>query len=66
MKRSEPEHLIRATAAVTSQYEIVVVGSQSILGAVPDAPDELLQSRKADCYPLRHPELADIILPGTA
>lgn len=61
MKRRELEHLIRAAAAVTDQYEIVVVGSQSILGAVPDAPDILLQSREADCYPLHHPELADVI-----
>jgi len=30
----------------------VVVSSQSILGAVPDAPEVLLQSREADCYPL--------------
>lgn len=45
MKRSELEHLIRAAAAITNQYEIVVVGSQSILGAFPDAPDSLLLSR---------------------
>ena len=36
MQRHELEHLIRAAAAITNQYEIVVVGSQSILGAVPD------------------------------
>ena len=50
MKRRELEHLIRAAAAVTDQYEIVVIGSQSVLGAVPDAPEVLLQSREADCY----------------
>jgi len=50
MKRRELEHLIRAAAAVTDQYEIVVVGSQSILGAVPDAPAVLLQLREADCF----------------
>jgi hypothetical protein len=61
MKRRELEHLIRAAAAVTDQYEIVVVGSQSILGAVPDAPEVLLQSREADCYPLHRPDLADVI-----
>ena len=61
MKRSELEHLIRAAAAVTDQYEIVVVGSQSVLGAVPDAPEVLLQSREADCYPLHRPDLADVI-----
>lgn len=61
MKRRELEHLIRAAAAVTDQYEIVVVGSQSVLGAVPDAPAVLLQSREADCYPLHRPDLADVI-----
>ena len=61
MKRRDLEHLIRAAAAVTDEYEIVVIGSQSILGAVPNAPDELLRSMEADLYPLHRPELADLI-----
>ena len=61
MKRSELEHLIRSAAAITDQYEIVVIGSQSILGALPDAPDDLLRSMEADLYPLNAPELADLI-----
>lgn len=61
MRRSELEHLIRAAAAITDQYEIVVIGSQSILGAVPDAPAALLQSMEADLYPLHRPDLADLI-----
>lgn len=61
MKRVELEHLIRAAAAITDQYEIMVVGSQSILGAVPNAPEALLFSMEADLYPLHHPELADLI-----
>lgn len=61
MKRSDLEHLIRAAAAVTNEYEIVIVGSQSILGAMPDAPESLLLSREADMYPLRNPQLADVI-----
>ncbi|HSI58793.1 MAG TPA: hypothetical protein VLA16_14640 [Ideonella sp.] len=56
MNRQELEHLIRAAAAITNEYEIVVVGSQSILGAAPDAPAFLLQSMEADMYPLHHPE----------
>ena len=35
MTREELEHIIRASADVTDQYEFVIVGSQSILGAVP-------------------------------
>lgn len=61
MRRHELEHLIRAAAAVTNEYEIVVIGSQSILGAVADPPAALLQSMEADCYPLKQPELADLI-----
>lgn len=61
MKRRDLEHLIRAAAAITNEYEIMIVGSQSILGAVPQAPDSLLQSIEADMYPLNRPELADLI-----
>ncbi|MDO5625428.1 MAG: hypothetical protein Q4G71_12165 [Pseudomonadota bacterium] len=61
MRRHELEHLIRAAAAITNAYEIVVVDSQSILGAVPEPPPVLLQSMEADCYPLHSPELADLI-----
>lgn len=61
MRRSQLEHLIRAAAAITNEYEIVVIGSQAILGAVPDAPDVLLRSMEADLYPLHRPDLADLI-----
>ncbi len=61
MQRHELEHLIRAAAAITDQYEIMIIGSQSILGAFPSAPEFLLQSMEADCYPLHRPDLADLI-----
>ncbi len=61
MQRKELEHLIRAAAAITNQYEFVIIGSQSILGAQPYAPAALLQSMEADFYPLNDPELADLI-----
>ena len=61
MRRNELEHLIRAAAAVTNQYEIVIVGSQSILGAVPTPPLSLAESMEADVYPLQRPDLADLI-----
>ena len=35
MTREELEHIIRASGDITDQYEFVIVGSQSILGAVP-------------------------------
>lgn len=61
MRRSDLEHLIRAAAAITNQDEIVIVGSQAILGAVPDADPSLLLSMEADVFPLRRPEMADLI-----
>jgi uncharacterized nucleotidyltransferase DUF6036 len=61
MKRSELEHLIRAAGSIADDTEIVVVGSQSILGQFPDAPGSLLVSAEADVFPLNHPELADLI-----
>jgi hypothetical protein len=39
----------------------VVIGSQSILGAVDTPPGECLVSMGADIYPLHAPELADLI-----
>jgi hypothetical protein len=59
--RDQLEHLIRAAAAVTDQYELVIVGSQSILGACPGAPDALVRSMEADIYPMHRPDLADLI-----
>ena len=61
MRRTELEHLIRAASAITDQYELVIIGSQSLLGAVPEPPSSLTESMEADVYPLHHPELADLI-----
>jgi hypothetical protein len=61
MRRAELEHVIRAAAAVAEDEEIVVIGSQAILGQFHDAPDSLLVSREADVYPRNHPERSDEI-----
>jgi hypothetical protein len=61
LRRAELEHVLRAAAAVAEDEEIVVVGSQAILGQFPDAPESLLVSREADVYPRNHPERADEI-----
>jgi hypothetical protein len=61
MKRSELEHLIRAAGSIADDTDIVVIGSQAILGQFPDAPAALLVSAEADIFPLNHPELADLI-----
>jgi hypothetical protein len=61
MTRAQLEHVIRASAAIAGVRDIVVIGSQAILGAFPSAPPELLVSREADVYPLEHPERGDLI-----
>jgi hypothetical protein len=61
MKRSELEHLIRAAGSIADDTEIVIIGSQSVLGQFPDAPALLLVSAEADVFPLNHPDLSDLI-----
>ncbi len=61
MKRSELEHLIRAAGSIAGDPQIVVIGSQSILGQFPEAPEALLFSAEADLFPLNHPERSDLI-----
>ncbi len=58
MNRQQFDHVIRAAAAVVEEEDIVVIGSQSILGPEPDAPKALLRSMEADVYPKLHPERA--------
>jgi hypothetical protein len=59
MKRSELEHLIRAAGRIAGDREIVVIGSQSVLGQFPDAPPVLRRSMEGDLYQKSKPELAD-------
>ena len=61
MTRSELEHIIRAAGEVSGEDEIVIVGSQAILGQFPDAPESLRASIEADLYPKNAPQLAEEI-----
>jgi hypothetical protein len=61
MTREQLEHIIRAAAMIADDREIVIIGSQAVLGQFPNAPAELLESVDADLYPLHHPERADLI-----
>ena len=58
MMREELEHIIRASRDITDQYEFMIVGSQSMLGPVPNPEEVFTVSMEADIYPLRAPELA--------
>lgn len=61
MTRKQLEHLLRAAAEIAADDEIVVIGSQAILGQFPDAPASMRVSVEADLFPLNHPERADLI-----
>ncbi len=61
MKRGDLEHIIRAAADIADDDEIVVIGSQAILGQYPEAPPELCVSVEADVYPKNRPDRADLI-----
>jgi hypothetical protein len=61
MKRHELEHVIRAAASISGDSEIVVIGSQAILGQFPDAPPEMCVSNEADVYPLNQPDRWELI-----
>ena len=50
MKRDDLEHVLRAAGAITGVSTWVIVGSQAILGAVANAPEELLVSQEVDLY----------------
>ena len=61
MTRSELEHVIRAAGAIADDREIVIIGSQSVLGQFPQAPTALLASMEADVFPRNRPERANLI-----
>lgn len=61
MQRHELEHLIRAAARITDEYEFIVVGSQSILGSLDRPPAECVLSNEADIFPMNSEEKADLI-----
>ncbi len=61
MQRAQLEHIIRAASAITGVAQVVIVGSQAVLGQFPDAPAELLASIEADLFTFRSPDDANLI-----
>jgi hypothetical protein len=57
VNRDEFEHVLRSAANVVDD-EIVVAGSQAVLGQFPDAPASLLRSHEVDVFPKNAPERA--------
>ena len=64
MNRQEFEHIIKACANATDGHEFLIIGSQAILGSVPDAPRELRMSMELDVCPLPFTESAAAIIDG--
>jgi Nucleotidyltransferase of unknown function (DUF6036) len=61
MTSAQLEHLIRAASQISGDDELIIIGSQAVLGQYPRAPDVLLVSVEADLFPKNKPELADLI-----
>jgi hypothetical protein len=64
LRKSDFDHVIAAASDLTGGSEIVVIGSQAIVGVIPEPPEELTRSLEADIYPLQNRELA-IEIEGT-
>jgi hypothetical protein len=58
VRREDLVHVVAAAAQIVGESEFVVVGSQAILGAHPEAPATLLRSQEADIYPRHSPDRA--------
>lgn len=51
MNRQELEHALRAAGRIIDESQFIIIGSQSILGAHPDAPAKMLFSMEIDLIP---------------
>lgn len=58
MRKENFDHVIAAAVEISGEREIVVIGSQAILGSVEEPPEVLLESMEVDVFPLRDPEKA--------
>ena len=61
MNREQLEHILRAAGAITGRNEWVIIGSQAVLGAVPDAPPEITVSEELDLYAPGDEHASDLI-----
>jgi hypothetical protein len=59
--RYELEHAIRAACDLANDTEVIIFGSQAILGQFPDAPSALRQSAEADIAPKHAVDKIDLI-----
>jgi hypothetical protein len=51
MNRAQLEHALRAVGTLAKDKDLIVFGSQAILGLVPKPPKSCLHSKEVDIYP---------------
>ena len=61
MRVSHLEHIIRAAGSIAGDDEIIVLGSSSVLSQIPDIPEDVIMSIKADLFPKNLVHMSDII-----
>ena len=61
MRYDQLEHAIRAACDVSGDTELLIFGSQAILGSFPDAPESLRASVEVDVQSKNLPEMTDFI-----
>lgn len=61
MRRDQLEHAIRAACEVSGDTELLIFGSQAILGTYPSAPASLRASIEVDIQAKNLPENTDLI-----
>lgn len=61
MNRQQLEHLIRAAGEIADDDELIIIGSQAILGQYPEAPAPLRVSMEADIIPRNDPSKWNVI-----
>ena len=61
MRYDQLEHAIRASCEVAEDTEILIFGSQAILGTYPNAHESLRASIEVDVQAKNKPEMTDLI-----
>lgn len=61
MRFDQLQHAIRAACDVSGDTELIIFGSQAILGSYPHAPKSLRTSIEVDVQALNHPEMTGLI-----
>ncbi len=61
MTRPQLEHVIRAAASTVNVRDVVVIGSQAILGSVARPSPDLTRSIEADVFPRDDPGLSIVV-----